>query len=277
MKPAKQGAAAKPTPRRSRAVSANAAVGLLGADSSTPVTAAALASAKARLGSMPRFWGRYFKGPGNQDPSQYQRSLEAGLLRRNDIRVVPVARQTPLVGGSIAEGRRDGLRNGAAVLAGFGARHLSRMKKGVLVFLDVEPEHSLSREYFAGWSEGLIAAGGIAMSTDALLAVPEVRFLPGVYMKPSKDPKSLDELVKAVDDGAACHGVWISRQHVVGCDRIRDWNATFVIPRGLPPSIPVWLTQCDDRLRGSRLRHGEPRPRGRMLERLVLPAKEDVP
>jgi type III restriction enzyme len=131
----------------------------------------------------------------------------------------------------------------AAVLAAFGARYLSTMKSGVLVFLDVEPEHSLSANYYRGWSEGIISAGSVAMSTDRGLNVPIVKFLPCVYMKPSADIASLRALLQAVTRGAKCSGVWITRQYVVGCDRPRQWDASFIVPKTLPRTIPVWLWQ----------------------------------
>jgi len=187
-----------------------------GADTAKVVTPQLVEKATGKLGTAPQFWGRYFKGPGNQDGVQYQRPLEAEVFRQNNIRVAPIARQTPSVGGSQAEGWQDGLKNGAAVLAAFGPKYLSSMMEGVLVFLDVEPDYPMSEAYYVGWAEGLVAAGGIAMSSDTMMSIPQVNFLPCVYMKPSADPASLRALLGAVDAGVPCGGLWITRQYVTG-------------------------------------------------------------
>lgn len=245
-----------------------------GCDSTRLITASVISAGERRLGAAPKFWGRYFKGPGNQDTVQYQSSVESAICREKNLRVVPVARQTPLVGGGHAAGRADGLRNGAAVLAAFGAKCLSSMPSGVLVFLDVEPEQSMSAEYYRGWAEGLVAAGGPEMSTHAGLEVPPVTFLPAVYMKPSADPSTLQALLRARELGAPCAGVWISRQYRVGCDRLRDWDHDFVVPRSLPSTIPVWLWQWIVDCAHLDFNMANPDIQGELIERLVLPRRQ---
>jgi hypothetical protein len=148
------------------------------------------------------------------------------------------------------------------------------MRNGVLVFLDVEPEHPLSAAYYRGWSEGLIAAGGREMSTDAELNVPDVKFLPAVYMKPSADPGTLSALVRAVDQGAVCAGAWITRQYKIGCDQRREWDPDFIVPATLPVSVPVWLWQWVIDCRNLDLNMANPDLRDGFLERLVLPDRQ---
>jgi hypothetical protein len=239
-----------------------------GADSSQVVTPELIATAGSLLGAAPAFWGRYFKGPGNQDEVQYQPHRESEVFRVNNIRVVPIARQTPSVGGIFEEGRRDGLRNGAAVLAGFGAKYLSEMADGVLVFLDVEPETSLSVEYYRGWSEGLVAAGGEEMSTDAKMSMPKVKFLPGLYTKAVADEATIEALIQAVDQGAACKGVWISRQYL---DHRRSWDEDFIVPQLLPRGIPVLLWQWMIDWQGLDINLANPALQDDLLNRVVLP------
>ena len=107
----------------------------------TVVTQELIALATVQLGTKPLFWGRYFKGPGDQNPVRYQAQLEGLILNSNGIRVLPIAQQTNNVAG-----HRDGLRNGAAIVSSFGQIYPSNLADGTLVFLDVEgpPNPSLS-------------------------------------------------------------------------------------------------------------------------------------
>src|SRR6516225_5817938 len=132
----------------------------LGADVDALVTQRMVGMAKRQLGAFPQFWGRYFKGPGDQNPVRYQAQLEGPVLRANNIRVLPVAQQTNHVDGDRSLGSQDGLRNAAAIIASFGRTYLSAMQ-GIFVFLDVEgpPRQSLHAEYYRGWSDALIAGG----------------------------------------------------------------------------------------------------------------------
>ena len=91
--------------------------------------------AKRQLGAVPQFWGRYFKGPGDQNPVRYQARLEGPVLRTNNIRVLPIAQQTNHVDGDGPLGFQDGLRKAAAIVASFGRTYLSAMR-GILAMLD---------------------------------------------------------------------------------------------------------------------------------------------
>ena len=154
----KERSKARPTSRRSRAVFTDPEC--LGADVDALVTQRMIVVAKRQLGAVPQFWGRYFKGPGDQNPVRYQAQLEGPVLRTNNIRALPIAQQTNHVDGDGPLGSQDGLRNAAAIIASFGRTYLSAMR-GIFVFLDVEgpPMQSLHAEYYRGWSDALIAGG----------------------------------------------------------------------------------------------------------------------
>jgi hypothetical protein len=198
------------------------------------------------LTQKPEFWGRYFKGPGSSSKIQYQPALENEFFHSNDIRVLPVGRQTNEVGGTKQEGLLAGQRNAAAILAAFGALHLSSME-GVCVFLDVENNVTLSKEYYVGWADGLIQAGRRIMIDFAdevqllnIDANTHVRFLPCVYGHHNARD-TWGALGKAVDAGAECHGSWIVH---MDADRfpIWPWRAEFT-SSGMPSSVPVVACQ----------------------------------
>jgi hypothetical protein len=134
------------TSKRSRAALADPEC--LGADVNALVTQGMVGIAKRQLGTVPLFWGRYFKGPGDQNPVRYQSQLEGPVLRANNIRVLPIAQQTNHVDGDQQLGSQDGTRNAAAIIASFGRNYLSAME-GIYVFLDVEgpPNQSLHGKY----------------------------------------------------------------------------------------------------------------------------------
>jgi len=71
----KERSKARPTSSRSRAALTDPEY--LGADVDALVTQRMVGMAKRQLGSVPQFWGRYFKGPGDQNPVRYQAQLEA--------------------------------------------------------------------------------------------------------------------------------------------------------------------------------------------------------
>jgi hypothetical protein len=99
----------------------------------TVVTQELIASATVQLGTKPLFWGRYFKGPGDQNPVRYQAQLEG-------------------FDPQLQSGHRDGLRNGAAIVSSFGQIYLSNLADGTLVFLDVEGPPNPSLSIFALFS-----------------------------------------------------------------------------------------------------------------------------
>jgi hypothetical protein len=180
----------------------------LGADVDALVTERMVGLAKRQLGATPQFWGRYFKGPGDQNPVRYQAQLEGPVLRGNNIRVLPIAQQTNHVDGDGPLGSQDGLRNAAAIIASFGRTYLSTMQ-GIFVFLDVEgpPRQSLNAAYYRGWSDALIAGGKSDMVFRDNGDDAPITFWPGVYGTQGDD-KTWSSLVTAIADGAVCHGTW---------------------------------------------------------------------
>lgn len=225
------------------------ATDVVGIDQDRLATEDCLKVATDLLHQAPVFWGRYFKGPGNKHPTQYQASKEADFFNRHHIRVLPLGRQTPNVGGSKELGYEDGLRNAAAIIASFGAVHLSKMT-GVAVFLDVEPSTPLSRNYYLGWSEGLIDAGQKAMVdfSSEVEAVesesnPQITFAPCVYGHHS-DNATWKALQKSIDNGAQCEAAW-----VVYMDSkkpkfpIGPWRSGDFTSKYMPPSVRVVLCQ----------------------------------
>src|SRR3974377_2255530 len=129
----KERSKARPTSSRSRAAFTDPEC--LGADVDAPVTQRMIVVAKRQLGAVPQFWGRYFKGPGDQNSVRYQAQLEGPVLRTNNIRVLPIAQQTNHVDGDGPLGFQDGLRKAAAMVASFGRTYLSA-RRGILAMLD---------------------------------------------------------------------------------------------------------------------------------------------
>ena len=143
----------------------------VGIDQARTASASCLQIATQKLRQAPVFWGRYFKALGDTSPIQYQANLESAFFNSHNIRVLPVGRQTANVSQPDSDlGRQDGDDNAAAIIASFGADHLSKMQ-GVAVFLDAEIGNPLNHIYYEGWNAGLIAGG----------ASQDVKFVPCVY------------------------------------------------------------------------------------------------
>jgi len=152
-----------------------------GADSTDLVRQPVIDAFRSQYAASPAFWGRYFKAPANPDDIQYKYKKENRVLHENNIKLLPIARQTSRVAGSEAEGRTDGTHNAAAVIEAFGAPFLVQAGVAPLVFLDTEPEGTgpaLSFDYYVGWARGLIAEG--KRQTGGRL-----QFQPGIYLNSS--------------------------------------------------------------------------------------------
>ena len=92
------------------------AKGKPGADSSVIVTSQIMRKglidlAKALFGETPVFWGRYFTSASTAGTVEYRHLKENKVLRDNNIRVLPVARQTTHVNGTVANGSVDAESN----------------------------------------------------------------------------------------------------------------------------------------------------------------------
>jgi hypothetical protein len=209
--------------------------GLPGADCARPVDQKLVDFAEATLGQVPAFWGRYFKGPGNIGPVQYQAQREGAVLHEHGIRVLPIARQTLRVGLSRRAGRGDGRQNVRAIMEAFGADYLAELGVGPFVFLDVEESHPLSAEYWTGWSGAIIDEGRRATAG-------RVDFVPAIYG--SRDAAvTWRALEKAVSAGSSCGGVWIAAWRSPPCAPPPDWPVDNVAPANLPTGVPVLAWQ----------------------------------
>jgi hypothetical protein len=265
----KERSKARLTSRRSRGALTDPEC--LGADVNALVTQRMIGLAKRQLGAVPQFWGRYFKGPGDQNPVRYQAQLEGPVLRTNNIRVLPIAQQTNHVDGDGPLGSQDGLRNAAAIIASFGRTYLSAMR-GIFVFLDVEgpPMQSLHAEYYRGWSDALIAGGQSDMvSRDGDNADP-ITFWPGVYGAEGDD-NTWNSLVAAIADGAVCRGTWIARPGKIGCHPLGPWNEQFIRPKSLPSSVPVLVWQGVQECQNIDYSRANPAASTDLMSGLVLP------
>jgi len=205
-------------------------VRILGVDSAQLVTEKLIDAASRVLGTQPAFWGRYFTSPSTTGSVEYRHRLEDANLVAHSIRVLPIARQTNRVGGSQDEGLHDGLANGLDLLQTFGEDYLAQQGGKFFIFLDVEGGgiSHLSTKYYAGWIEGLAQSSA------------RVQFLPCIYGIPS-DTITWTALRCALENGSACHGLWLSHplQHA---QEPVPWDNTKVVPNP-DPGVPVLLWQ----------------------------------
>jgi hypothetical protein len=236
---------------------------IVGADVNAIVTSRMIETAQTETGQTIRFWGRYFKDAGNESPEQYQPEQEAALLNHENIRVLPVARQTNRVGGSKAHGQDDGETNASAIVAGFGAATLAAMPSGLLVFLDVEgpPHPSLSAGYYTGWSTGLVNKARAA----------GVTLIPGVYGAQGDD-HTWAQLVSAINGGAQCAGIWSARPQTMGCHALRPYDEHITRPRHLPGTVKILIWQCVQECHNLDFNMLNPSFEDDTLAKLVLPA-----
>jgi hypothetical protein len=273
-KPSKK-SALKSKARKSK-IASNATTGLdtseyLGADTSALVTQSKVRLAIGQLGSAPRFWGRYFKGPGDESPIRYQAHFEGAVLRKNTIRVLPIAQQTNHVNGNADLGSKDGLRNAAAIIASFGQTYLSRMD-GVFVFLDVEgpPRQSLVEEYYRAWSDAIIAAGKNDMIFRDIDKTGPINFWPCVYGAEGDD-QTWNSLFAAVKNGAVCQGTWIARPGKIGCQPLALWDDKFIRPKSLPTSVRILLWQGVQECESIDYNRANPATAAELMSGLVSP------
>jgi len=193
------------------------------------------AIAAEHLKETPAFWGRYFKRPGYA--RDYSAHRESAVLHREGIRLLPIARQTPRVAGTIEDGLADGDRNADAFISAMGVEHLAKHGRDLLMFLNVEStgqDHpALSLPYFIGWSNAL--AQRSAERSGGRFAI-----LPAVYCRTSSEP-TWRVLAHAADLGHPVAGVWIVRARRGACDSLPDWDPGFFLPSvALPCPIMAW-------------------------------------
>ncbi len=176
-----------------------------GVDATHPATDDLIRLASQLLRGPPAFFGRYFKGPHNSSPVQYQAGTENPILSAHNIPVLCIARQTNRVGGSNADGVADAVNNMSAVVTSFGADYLAGLQFEPLIFLDTElgdNQPSLSADYFHGWADALRNQGPIGGGV-------QLKFTPAIYINRS-DAKAWRALATAISNGAMCRGAWVA-------------------------------------------------------------------
>lgn len=214
------------------------AIGSPGADSSLPVTsqvsgAGLIDLAITLFGATPVFWGRYFTSASTGGTVEYRHLRENQPLRDHGIRVLPIARQTRNVGGTVADGSADAQQNAEDVIVTFGAGYLASEGGKFYVFLDVEASPSLSADYYTGWAQAL-------ETHSASVTGGQVTLLPCLYAARGDTP-SWQSLADAVANGADCKGAWVARFPKPGCQPLPDWDDAVVLPTvAIPCRALIW-------------------------------------
>ena len=248
---------------------------LLGADTLVPVSqdvngTNVIELVRQRFGALPLMWGRYFKRP--DFPEDYQPALENALLASNNIRLLPVARQTARVAGTAGDGANDAVLNVDAFTKSLGIDYLAAIGGEMLMFLDVEgtsPQNpNLSLDYWIGWATAL-AAHSRAVSGGRFAIVP------GVYCRQNQAP-TWTVIADAARLGYACSGAWVFRMRADACTNpIPNWDAPFNTPPvALPCPIMIWQFAIDCVFAGGvdfDMINPDPRVATALLNRLILP------
>jgi hypothetical protein len=196
-------------------------------------------SAAANAGA-PLFWGRYFHAPGRKNyrdrfDAVFYDKAENNIFNALSCRLLPIARQTPTVGGSRDLGVAHAKRNVGAIFEAIPPTYAATACPAMMVFLDVEPDTPMSKDYYAGWSATL-EEEAMRQSSGA------VRFLAAVYLN-TIDQVTIASLRSAVAEGSKCAGLWTA--HYTGDRWVHTpaWNDRNAIPAGdsIPPVL-AW--QC---------------------------------
>ena len=252
--------------------------GMPGADSSTLVTSQIggrnlIDLATEVFGTTPVLWGRYFTSVSTTGVVEYRHLKENQILRANNIRILPIARQTKNVNGTVADGSADATANVEDLIETFGADYLASQGGQVLMFLDVEGAPSLSAPYYRGWAATLVAH-----SQD--FSGGKVTVLPCVYGTQADDD-TWNAVVAGVGPAVSFHGAWIARWRVSGCAELLDFDERIVRPRSLPSSFKILLWQfSNDCHGGDGFDSDETNPaidlQQDLLSKLVLPPDTSV-
>jgi hypothetical protein len=121
------------------------------------------------------------------------------------------------------------MANAADIIATFGESYLVDQGGQYFIFLDVEGSgrSRLSANYYAGWAEGLAEASRT------------VNFLPCVYGIPH-DAVTWTALARALAQGAACNGLWMTHPLLKQPEPIA-WDEAKVTPSPDPGvSVLMW-------------------------------------
>ena len=251
------------------------ATGRPGADSVSLVTASLIATAGSTIGQTPRFWGRYFKNKRRSAAPEYLHKKEDSVLAQSGIRLLPIAQQTPNVGGSETMGKSDAIDNVEDLLASFDRSLLVAQGGQFLMFLDVEglPDQgnpSLSLDYYRGW-------GSTVEAHSRSVTAGAVTILPGVYAR-TRDNVTWNNLIAADREGVRCHGAWVARFRSAGSCALRDFDSAFALPAGLHANLPfdVLIWQYAENCAGGTIDCNQTNPaitdiENTLLNRLILP------
>jgi len=244
--------------------------GILGADTLVPVTGDLVTTVSNRFGSVPQFWGRYFKRPGF--PQDYQPQIENSVFNANHIQLLPIARQTDRVAGSASDGASDALLNVDAFTTSLGIDHLSKIGGELLMFLDVEgtsaSNPNLSLDYWIGWATAIVAH-------SRRVSGGRFTIVPGVYCRQNQNP-TWQAIATANSLGIPCAGAWVFRSHTGACTKpIPDWEPGFNTPGiALPCPVMIWQFAIDCLIADGidfDMLNPDPAIAAALLNRLVLP------
>lgn len=222
-------------------------IGPLGVDATHPVNTNLLEYAKEMTnGVATPFFGRYFKGPGNPETIQYQPKIENSILHAAGVKLLPYARQTNHVNGSLALGQADGQHNVDAYFAAIPAAAVAAQGGEAFIFLDIEPGNDASEDYYLGWAQTVVSHSQAASAGAAKL-------LPCAYLNRANNVPSLSRIQQAMGKGAECHGIMVAAYMGKGGTTpptIYDWTDA----RTKPPvniGVPIIAWQWWDTYRGS--------------------------
>jgi hypothetical protein len=189
--------------------------------------------AKDLFRETPVFWGRYFTSTRTGGTVEYRHLKENKALRDNDIRVLPLARQTAHVNGMLSSGSADAESNSDDLITTFAADYLAGLSTEFYMFLDVEGSPSLSQSYYTGWAQTLVAHSAGASGG-------RFKIFPCVYATQS-DNATWSAVSRAMAAGVPCKGAWIARWPASGCQPLPDWSDHMVTPSGgISCPILIW-------------------------------------
>jgi hypothetical protein len=245
--------------------------GRLAADTLVPLTQPLVdAVVKHYGGRRPAFWGRYFKRPGfAQD---YQPAQENAIFRANEIRLLPIARQTARVNLGATAGAQDALSNVNAYFDAFDLDYLAASGRELLMFLDVEgtsdAHPNLSVDYWIGWSSALVRhserrSGG------------RVTLVPAIYCRQNQ-AATWQAVAEADTLGFPTAAAWVFRARTEACSKpIPEWDAKFNTPAvALPCPVVAWQFAIDCIVAGGvdfDMINPDPRLETFLLSRLIVP------
>jgi hypothetical protein len=219
---------------------------MLAADTLVPISelvdgTGVLDLVRTRFKTTPVFWGRYFKRPGfAQD---FQPAAETAIFRANNIKLMPIARQTNRVAGTAVDGATDAIQNVDAFVGSLGTDHLGAIGGELLMFLDVEgtsaSQPNLSPEYWIGWATALTAH-------SRAISGGKFSLVPGVYCRQNQND-TWNAIVQCDALGIRCFGAWVFRMRTGACTKdIPQWDAPFNTPSvALPCPVMAWQFAID--------------------------------